>query len=249
MPDRFFLAETPQNAIAILSGPEAHHLAHVLRAPSGMEVALFDGRGGEYRARVSRVAKQQVTLEILEHLPAERESTLKLALAVSLPKGDRQRWLIEKATELGVDRLIPLVTTRGVAQPTDATLERLRRGVIEACKQCGRNRLLEIAPAQRLADLVATSAEAFAVRAAAHPRGKMNLAAVCDLAANVRDNQDRQTIVVALGPEGGFTPEEISHLTAARWELVDLGPRILRVETAAIAVAACWSATMSRLKH
>src|SRR5205823_14535109 len=84
-------------------------------------------------------------LSIIERREVSRELSFSLTLAVALPKGERQKWLIEKATELGVTRIVPLVTERGVAQPVESALDRLRRGVIEASKQCGRNRLMEIA--------------------------------------------------------------------------------------------------------
>lgn len=237
MPDRFFLADLPQSSTAVLRGPEAHHLGQVLRAQPGLEVTLFDGRGGAYRARVARVGKDHVALDVLEPLPFEQAPRRRLVLAVSLPKGDRQRWLVEKATELGVERLIPLVTARGVAQPTDATLERLRRTVIEACKQCGRNRLMQISPPLDVGQLLKTTMdEEIGCGVAAHPGATMTIKSLVERIARLGEHQ---AAVVAVGPEGGFTAEECAQIQAADWDLVGLGPRILRVETAALAIAAC----------
>ena len=105
---------------------------------------LFDGSGAEFLARVERVERSVVRLTIIERREVDRELPCDVTLGVALPKGERQRWLVEKATELGVSRLVPLVTTRGVAQPTVETLRRLGRAVVEASKQCGRNRLMQI---------------------------------------------------------------------------------------------------------
>jgi len=144
MSERFFVAPPIAGDFAELRGDEARHLAATMRARSGDEVVVFDGSGAEFRARVLSVGKSSVKLEIIERGEISRELPRPVTLAVALPKGERQKWLIEKATELGVSRIIPLVTEHGVAQPTEQAIERLRRGVIEASKQCGRNRLMDI---------------------------------------------------------------------------------------------------------
>src|SRR4029078_8817654 len=127
-----------------LQGAEAHHLAQVMRAKCGDEVCLFDGSGFEFRASIRKIGRVEVEFEIVESRQVDREMARHITLAVSLPKGDRQRWLVEKTTELGVARLVPLVTRYSVAQPVGNATTRLRRAVIEASKQCGRNRLMEI---------------------------------------------------------------------------------------------------------
>ena len=157
MSDRFFSAAPITGDDAVLSGPEAHHLAHVMRAQVGEIVTLFDDSGQEFSARVRTIGKRDIELEVVERRDVNRESPVRLTLAVALPKGDRQRWLVEKAVELGVAELVPLETQRGVAQPSDAALERLRRSVIEASKQCGRNRLMEIGSAQSWRAFYATA--------------------------------------------------------------------------------------------
>jgi 16S rRNA (uracil1498-N3)-methyltransferase len=232
MAERFFVSEAIVGPRASLVGDEARHLAGVLRARVGDEVTLFDGRGAEFAARVEAVGKQTVELSILARRDISRELPVELTLAVALPKGDRQKWLVEKATELGVTRLVPLITERGVAQPVAAALARLARGVIEASKQCGRNRLMEIAPPCTLAELSA-AASSDALRWLADPGG-------APLAGEAV--KQGQPIVAAIGPEGGFTEAERAAAMTAGWRAVGLGPSILRIETAAMAVAAWVSA-------
>src|SRR5262245_60455622 len=145
MSDRFFVDTPISGDRAMLIGDEARHLAAVMRAQVGDEVVLFDGSGAEFGARITGLKKNTVELVVLERREISRELPIPLTLAVALPKGDRQKWLVEKATELGVTRLVPLITERGVAQLVESALERLRRAVIEASKQCGRNKLMEIA--------------------------------------------------------------------------------------------------------
>ena len=236
MSQRFFVETPIQGERAILTGDEARHLASVMRAAVGDEAVLFDGSGDEFLARIERIGKRDVELAILERRAPPRELPRSLTLAVALPKGERQKWLVEKATELGVARLIPLVTQRGVAQPVESALERLRRGVIEAAKQCGRNRLMEIAPPQSIGDYL-SAASPTDVRLLADPTGQP-LRSI-DLA------RTNNAIHFAIGPEGGFAPDELAVAHSAGWQLVSLGPRILRVETAAVALAA-WAALSER---
>ena len=154
MSDRYFVEQPITTDRAMLVGPEAHHLIHVMRLRPGQQTTLFDGSGREFTALVERVGRTEVELTILAQEEVDRELPLRLVLGVALPKGDRQKWLVEKAVELGVARLAPLETARGVAQPVEQALGRLRRAVVEASKQCGRNRLLEIASPQRWSDFV-----------------------------------------------------------------------------------------------
>ena len=150
MSERFFSAEPITAQRVTLDGPEAHHLLHVMRARVGEQVTLFDGSGAEFLAAVESLRRSSVDLQVIESRQMDRELPFLLAIGVALPKGDRQKWLIEKLTELGVAAIVPLTTERGVAQPAAGALERLRRSVIEASKQCGRNRLLQIHEPQQL---------------------------------------------------------------------------------------------------
>ena len=239
--DRYF-SESPIAAEHVtLGGPEAHHLIHVMRCRPGLRVVLFDGLGGEYAATVTRVGRSEVELAVEPRREVDRELPFSLTLAVALPKGDRQKWLVEKLVELGVTRLVPLVTARSVAQPVAGALERLRRGVIEASKQCGRNRLMEIAPPADGSEFLATASVA-AVRLLSHP-DTTNLA---DSGWHAPERSEGRgvprAIIAAVGPEGGFADEEVAAARAAGWQPVALGRRILRVETAAIYLAAVLSA-------
>ena len=150
MSDRFFVSEPITDDHATLDGPEAHHLLHVMRAAVGTAVTLFDDSGAEFTAVVESTRRSEATLRITERHEVNRELHFPLTVGVALPKGDRQKWLVEKLTELGVTTLVPLITERGVAQPTASAVERLARSVIEAAKQCGRNRLMQIAEPQPL---------------------------------------------------------------------------------------------------
>ena len=230
MSDRYFV-ESPLTADrAVLAGPEAHHLIHVMRAKPGGHVTLFDGSGWQFDAVIQRVGRSEVELTVLARAEIDRELAVELSLAVALPKGDRQKWLVEKAVELGVTRLVPLETARGVAQPEEKALHRLRRGVIEASKQCGRNRLMAIAEPERWADFVARTADV-PCRLLAHPGREAT--ARQGLFPPIGDR-----VAMAIGPEGGFSEDEVALAVHAGWQRIELGPRILRVETAAVLLAA-----------
>jgi 16S rRNA (uracil1498-N3)-methyltransferase len=214
---------------AALAGAEAHHLLHVLRAAPGMRVTLFDGSGCEFDAEVTACRRATVELAVLERREVDRELPFELTLGVAIPKGDRQRWLVEKAVELGVTRLTPLATQR--SEKHDA--EKLARYVIEASKQCGRNRLMEIAPPASWNDwLTSGDAAGQPRRWVAHPGG-----ASLDPGALV----PAQPTFITIGPEGGFIETEAEAAVAAGWQLIGLGPRLLRIETAAVALAAMLS--------
>ncbi len=231
MPDRYFVESPITGEQAQLVGPEAHHLLHVMRAQPGDAVTLFDGTGADFVSRITKIGRTTVDLDIESRQEIDRELQIHVTMGVAIPKGDRQRWLVEKLTELGVARLVPLVTTRGVAQPAESSLARLRRGVIEASKQCGRNRLMEIAPAQAWREFI-VSPPADATRFIAHPGSTATLQPQSYLDVGNRE------VYCAVGPEGGFTDSEVEVAVAAGWVPLKLGPRILRVETAAIAMAA-----------
>jgi 16S rRNA (uracil1498-N3)-methyltransferase len=229
MPDRFFSAQPIAGGTVVLAGAEAHHLIHVLRAKPGLAVTLFDGSGAEYAAQVVQVGRSEVTLAIDQRCDVDRELPIRLCVGVALPKQDRQRWLVEKLVELGVDRLVPLLAARAVAQPSPEALERLGRTVVEASKQCGRNRLMEIASGQKPAEFWQSLASV-PVRWLAHPGG-------APLPTALAEAGPANAAVLAIGPEGGFTDEEVAAAKSSGWQTIDLGNRILRIETAACALA------------
>lgn len=194
-----------------------------------MPVTLFDGSGCEFDAEVTVCGRSTVELAVLARREVDRELGFSLTLGVPLPKGDRQRWIVEKAVELGVTRLVPLRTERTVATG-DKAGEKLDRYVVEASKQCGRNRLMEISEPQSWPEWLAAPADAR--RWIADPTGEP--------LASKEVAHERPTFA-AVGPEGGLTDDEHAAARAARWEIVSLGPRILRIETAAVALAAAIS--------
>ncbi|HUY33286.1 MAG TPA: 16S rRNA (uracil(1498)-N(3))-methyltransferase [Pirellulales bacterium] len=243
MADRFYVSEPIVSDRVTLGGEEAHHLIHVLRAKTGQVVTLFDGGGGEFAARIERIGRTGVELAVEFRREVDRELPCELTLAVALPKGDRQRWLIEKAVELGVWRLVPLETERSVAEPVDKALQRMRRIVIEASKQCGRNRLMEIASPR---DWSPWCAEAGSIRvtdlsrrrAMADPSGGVGTR---EWTESLRTGPTVRSVLLAVGPEGGWTEAELAVASTHGWQVLNLGPRILRVETAAVTLAAFFS--------
>jgi 16S rRNA (uracil1498-N3)-methyltransferase len=234
--DRYFCDFPTRGDTVSLSGPEAHHLIHVMRGGPGTRVVLFDGTGWEYSAQVDEVRGGEAGLTILGRQQVDRELPVDVHLAVSLPRGDRQKWLVEKAVELGVARIVPVKTARSVAQPVQQALVRLRRAVIEASKQCGRNRLLEIGEPAEWGDFVAAAPSA-SLRLLAHPESPLKEPPpkVLPLAQH---GSERASVYLAVGPEGGFTLDEVAMTASAGWQQVDLGRRTLRIETAAILLVA-----------
>lgn len=228
MSERFFVTAPPVAGRARLAGDEARHLAKVLRAKPGDAVTLFDGSGRSWPARVEAISRGEVTLEVGEPREPSPPRPPAVTLAVALPKGERQKWLVEKLTELGVATLVPLLTERGVAEATPAAIERLERGVIEACKQCGRDTLLGIGEPVTVSQIVATKPVA-ALGILADPAGGPLDAVAWRPAAE---------LIGLVGPEGGFTAAELAATDAAGWPRVSLGHHVLRIETAAVALAA-----------
>lgn len=225
MAERFYVNCSLAPGPVELSGPEAHHLATVCRIRPGQQVCLFNGDSREYLADVVAVERRAVGLEVIAVGEPQRELPFRLIVAAPLPKGDRAQFLIEKLTELGVTAFIPVQTRRSIVAPREAKLDKLRRWVIEASKQCGRNVLMDVEEWTEWA-AVCDDTKLPPLRMLAHP-GAASL-----------PGAKGQDVAVAVGPEGGFTEEEIERAVTAGWQLVRLGTRILRVETAAVALAA-----------
>jgi len=218
-----------------LQGDQAHHAINVMRFNIGDQLSLFDGSGIEYLAAVDGVEKKTVSLTILDLIEAPKSLATEITIAVALPKGDRQKFLIEKMVELGVQTLIPLKTKRAVAVANSKVIARLGKQVIEASKQCGRNTLMEIAEVQTVNQLIQKSSESFpnAQRLVADPyQGETISSLISESAAGAK-----REFVVAIGPEGGLDESEVQLLTQSQFAPVRLGPSILRIETACVAVA------------
>jgi 16S rRNA (uracil1498-N3)-methyltransferase len=225
MADRFYVNCPLAPGPVVVSGPEAHHLAAVCRIRPGDAVCLFNGDGHEYPAEVRAVGRREVVVEVQAVETPAREAGFRVEVAAPLPKGDRAQFLLEKLTELGVTTFVPLQTRRSVVHPREAKLDRLQRHVIEASKQCGRNVLLRV---EALTDWESYCGRGDLppLRILAHPGAPPPYWA------------SRQDIALAVGPEGGFTEDEVARAREHDWRLAGLGPRILRVETAALVLAA-----------
>lgn len=226
MPERFFCPFLPRDGRIRLEGDEFRHLVRVRRLGPGAAVEIFDGKGAATQAEVTALGKEWVDLEARGAPLADRVASCRLTLATAVPKGERFDWLVEKSTELGVDRLVPIVTEHSVVDPRATKLDRLRRLIIEASKQCGRNRLMVLDPPVAWRDWLRVSSAA-TVRLMAHPGGLPP--------GSWRRPLHGGEATLAIGPEGGFTEEETTSARTAGWQTVSLGPTLLRIETAAIA--------------
>jgi 16S rRNA (uracil1498-N3)-methyltransferase len=213
----------------------AHHAVHVLRAKRGEPAILFNGRGGEYAARIASIERKRAVLEVLEHRPIERESPLRMALVQGVSSAERMDFTIRKAVELGVAEVFPVITARSVARPKGERAEGRRahwqKVVISACEQCGRNRLPEVHP---VVSFDSYRAGPQANKILLSPRAALELSKA--LPPQLAD------VALAAGPEAGFSEQEETTLQAAGFVAVRLGPRVLRTETAALAAIAALSA-------
>jgi 16S rRNA (uracil1498-N3)-methyltransferase len=225
--DRAYVPNSLRPGKLSIDGDEARHLARVRRSAVGDMVELFDGQGIAFKAFIVGLGRDRVDLEVLSEVIPDRVPVPTLTLATAIPKGDRVDWLVEKATEMGIDRIVPLVTTRSVVDPRSTKLERLRRTVIEACKQCGRNRLMTIEAPTPWAEFARRMPDA--TRILADPAG-LNVAKLLETGPS--------DVCLAIGPEGGFTDDEIEHGRSVGWQAATLGPTVLRIETACLVGAA-----------
>ena len=228
--DRFYCPKIDGGAVILLDGDEARHLAKVRRVPVGAEVEVFDGRGRSVRAEVVELGRDRATLRVRERLATRPGPAARFTLATAIPKGDRFDWLIEKATELGVERVVPLITERSTVDPRAAKLDRLRRVVVEASKQCRRDSLMTLDDPQPWGRWVEQVGGSIPHRWLAHPGGST--------AWRAEPPGADAPVVAAIGPEGGFTDREVDAARSAGWQIIDLTATILRVETAGLAVAA-----------
>lgn len=214
-----------------LDGAQAHYLLSVMRVKDGDTVRLFDDRTGEWRAAATQVRKRDLILDVTERL-REREVVPDLWLCIAPTKKGRIDWVIEKACELGVDRILPVLTRRTVVDRLN--LDRLRTHAIEAAEQCGRTALPALAEPVKLTALLRDWPETRTLFFADETGG---VPAVEAMGAHPGP------AAILIGPEGGFDPEERDAVRALPQAVgIALGPRILRAETAAAAATALWMA-------
>jgi len=218
-------------ASVVLEGGQANYLGNVMRLKAGDNVLLFDGSSGEWCAEVVEAGKKRVTLVVRE-TTRPQESVPDLWLAFAPVKKGRVDWLVEKAVELGVARLVPVVTARTIVDKLN--LERMRSHIVEAAEQCGRTALASIDPPVGLAVFLRKRDAARRLYFADETGGERAAAAFAPGAA-----------AILTGPEGGFTPQEADAIRAAENAVaISLGPRILRAETAALAAVTAWMAAV-----
>lgn len=229
MTDRFYVPGhwTTGQQIA-LPETEARHVARVLRKQVQQQIEVFDGAGTAALATITEITSKVVRVAIHDPVDIQTECVPRLIIAVAPPKGDRFRSMLEKLTELGVDRFIPLRTSRSVVDPRDSKLEKLEQNMIAACKQCGRNRLPELATVTNLSDLLQHPSAATVL--VGDQRGTSAIELAPQLLANDK--------LIIIGPEGGFTTDERDQLAQRGAQSVRAGRHVLRIETAAVALAA-----------
>ncbi|MDH3647117.1 MAG: 16S rRNA (uracil(1498)-N(3))-methyltransferase [Gammaproteobacteria bacterium] len=217
-----------------VAGPTAHYLARVLRLRAGGELTVFDGRGGEYAATLVNVSRDEVQVALGRYNDRDRESSLNLTLAQGVARGERMDQILQKATELGVTAIVPLLTDHTVVR-LDAERAEKRHGhwqriIISACEQCGRNRLPNLQPLRSIDDWLADLTDV-------GTRFILQPDAVTTLAKTVEQPRDH-TALILIGPEGGLSEREQTIARRRDFLATSLGPRVLRTETATLATLA-----------
>ncbi|GIX00572.1 MAG: ribosomal RNA small subunit methyltransferase E [Pirellulaceae bacterium] len=235
---RFFAPALPDAGEIALGAEEARHAFQVLRLRPGDRVQLFDGKGAMVDGQITAGNRREVRVALCGQLVVDAEPTQAVRVFSALPKGDRQRQMVDWLTQLGTAAFFPLDTSRGVARPTAGALQRLQRAVVEACKQCGRNRLMHVGT-PRTVDELCEPADG---QTEGHLQMFGHVGADCRPALTVCCSTAWKCLDVAIGPEGGFTADEVSRLRRAGWQAVSLAPHVLRVEVAATIVPACIAA-------
>jgi 16S rRNA (uracil1498-N3)-methyltransferase len=239
MTRRRWIADTWTPTTATLTGDQADHLARVLRAQPGQ---IFDVVAGGFlhRAEITNVTDHEVLFTLHEEL--ESDAALPLHLLLAVFKFDHLEWAIEKATELGVSRITPILarrTEKHLALAAPKRAERWRRIALEAAKQSRRTDIPEIAdPIQLKPALDQEKSSLRILLSETEQATTLTAALTASIEPPPTANDSQKTCALAIGPEGGWTPEEMSLFTQHEWQHVTLGPRILRAETAAIAAIA-----------
>ena len=228
---------SPDADSVTLSAEETRHLRDVLRLKVDGKVYVFDGTGREFRCEVKKIGRNATELRVLNQVtPESPESTLTLTLAVALLKGEKFDLVVQKATELGVARIVPVITTRADVrirgnEDTDRKTLRWQRIALEATKQCGRARLMTVETPISFYDLMKHSLESDEL-------GVMFAERTGNSLISALDRAPPDSVVALIGSEGGWTDEEIAQARDTGWTIVTLGGRTLRAETAAIVAAA-----------
>lgn len=213
--------------LAELEESASHHLSKVLRMQAGRELILFNGQGGEFAATIHEISKKHVTVSVAAHTADNRESPLVLELAIGISRGERFEWVLQKATELGVTKITPLITERTEVkvggERQEKMLDRWQQILVSACEQCQRNLLPELSAPIQISDWLNTVNSEF--RFVLHHRDSKTLPT----------DQKPKSASLLIGPEGGLSESEIALALAKNFNALTLGPRVLRTETAPVA--------------
>ena len=222
---RSYLPPASWTETPFLDGDEAKHLAQVLRVQPDQWITVFDGRGNFAEAKVLSVSKQRIDLML--DLAESKDTPLpEITLVQAIPKGKNMDWIVQKAVELGVSRIQPLVTRHTIVSPGGEKAEKWRRTALEACKQCAQFTIPEIAEPASFNEWIA-----------AEDSSELKLiASLAENPENFREtlakHPELESVTILIGPEGDFSPEEIEAALAAGFIPVTLGDLVLRVETA-----------------
>ena len=228
---RFFVDKNNINENKILiNGADAHHIARSLRMAEGDEAVVCDGIGGEYRCTLTRIRDEECECEILEVLGSDAESPVSITLCMAYPKGDKLEVVIQKAVELGCDRIVPFESSRCIKRPKAEKAEkqtaRLQRIAEEAAKQCGRAKIPTVSAPISYKQMLDVAKESELSLLCYENEDGLNI-------KNALQNaESKKSISVIVGAEGGFSPDEVLAATERGCLSVSLGNRILRCETA-----------------
>ena len=222
---RFFIDAPLSLGQHVLPEAQAHYISRVLRLGEGAALQLFDGSGTEYLGEVIEAGKKAVRVELREQVAGLAESPLQVHLGQGLSRGERMDWAIQKATELGVAEITPIVSSRCEVrlkdERTDKRMNHWRQVAISACEQCGRSVLPLIHPPLALEDWLKQSSAQ--LKLVLHP-----------VAEVLSSHPKPQTLAFLIGPEGGLSDTEVALAQAAGFHAARLGPRVLRTETAPV---------------
>lgn len=232
-----FYCRVLEGPVVELAGGEAHHLFNVCRLKTGDKVELFDGAGTLAMASVEKATSKSASLRVIDLEKTEKPNRPEVIIAVSLPKGERFDWLMEKCTELGVDRITPVIFERTIKQPKNPkTVERWRNIAIAAAKQCRRIFLPQI-------DAPMTLGAALSALREQHNKAEILVGSLePKSSALIAKRFDTKDVIAFIGPEGGITEYENAILEGCGGKFVRLVDTVLRVETAALAFAAILAA-------
>jgi len=245
MTTRIYCPDIPETAASFsLEGNAAHHVVSVLRAKPGKELVLFDGQDHEFPAVIERIEKKRVFLRLLGRQHISRESPLSVHLVQGLSKGDKMDWIVQKAVELGAARITPVTTQYSAVKLDGERLhkktEHWRAIAVSACEQCGRNRIPLIDPVCTYEQIIQKTAEEniFQERWILHPDQKNAGFTPFEKGGSPQSGRgiSLSKVQINIGPEGGFSDDEAALALANGYKMVRIGPRILRTETASIAV-------------